>query len=523
MRSCSNTPATSTSVISTGSRSSTTSWRPPLIRLQNRWFSGSMEIHLEAWLLVFWNRSAPGNRPVPCRHGWQDPLQTQVHLELRSGFTETTTRLHCNSGYELNKTNAVVNILYLESPVGVGFSYAADTEVYKAMGDNMTASDSLQFLLKWLDRFPEYKNRDFFIVGESYAGHYVPELATAIQVAKITRPAEVPINLKGIALGNAILEFAAEQAALYEYLWQHAFISDSGHNMIAQNCKNIDDNSPLCSGAKDTAYGQIGNVDVYNVYAATCHDKKAKATGSNCMDLADPCAQYYVEAYLNQPEVQKVIRANTGLKYNWTRCRYGYLVVRSLQSRMPRVGTSKTELCGGWMEQEHDLQPVQIRGFALHFDAAVRQGPRQQRHPRLGLQRRPGRDGPRDRDEEVHAEARAPRHRRLAPLVHRRPGGRRVRDRVQGRDVRDGARVRAHGADRPAGPRARALQVLPRGEGAPQGRAHGRLRSDNRHASEPPAAGRPSPIKKPRWWPRGTRQGPMFAPSGAALASVRPR
>ncbi|KAK8446605.1 hypothetical protein SEVIR_9G513500v4 [Setaria viridis] len=391
------------------------------------------------------------------------------------------------------------------------------------MGDNMTASDSLQFLLKWLDRFPEYKNRDFFIVGESYAGHYVPELATAIQVAKITRPAEVPINLKGIALGNAILEFAAEQAALYEYLWQHAFISDSGHNMIAQNCKNIDDNSPLCSGAKDTAYGQIGNVDVYNVYAATCHDKKAKATGSNCMDLADPCAQYYVEAYLNQPEVQKVIRANTGLKYNWTRCRYGYLVVRSLQSRMPRVGTSKTELCGGWMEQEHDLQPVQIRGFALHFDAAVRQGPRQQRHPRLGLQRRPGRDGPRDRDEEVHAEARAPRHRRLAPLVHRRPGGRRVRDRVQGRDVRDGARVRAHGADRPAGPRARALQVLPRGEGAPQGRAHGRLRSDNRHASEPPAAGRPSPIKKPRWWPRGTRQGPMFAPSGAALASVRPR
>jgi serine carboxypeptidase-like clade 2 len=45
-------------------------------------------------------------------------------------------------------------------------------------------------------------------------------------------------------------------------------------------------------------------------------------------DLADPCAQYYVEAYLNQPEVQKVIRANAGLKYKWTRCRYGgcYLI-----------------------------------------------------------------------------------------------------------------------------------------------------------------------------------------------------
>ena len=93
-------------------------------------------------------------------------------------------------------------MLYLESPVGVGFSYAADTGVYKVMGDNMTASDSLQFLLRWLDRFPEYKGRDFFIVGESYAGHYIPELATAIQVARITRPAETPISLKGIAVST---------------------------------------------------------------------------------------------------------------------------------------------------------------------------------------------------------------------------------------------------------------------------------------------------------------------------------
>ena len=138
----------------------------------------------------------------------------------------------------------MANVLYLESPVGVGFSYAANTDVYKVMGDNMTADDSLQFLLKWLDRFPEYKGREFFIVGESYAGHYVPELAAAKNAA---------INLKGIAVGNAILEFAAEQAALYEYLWQHAFLSDSAHTLIGQRCKNAEDNSPLCSGAEDNS------------------------------------------------------------------------------------------------------------------------------------------------------------------------------------------------------------------------------------------------------------------------------
>ena len=39
-------------------------------------------------------------------------------------------------------------------------------------------------------------------------------------------------------------------------------------------------------------------------------------------DLADPCAEFFVEAYFNDPQVQKAIHANTALKYPWTRCRY---------------------------------------------------------------------------------------------------------------------------------------------------------------------------------------------------------
>lgn len=34
----------------------------------------------------------------------------------------------------------------------------------------VTAQDSLTFLIKWLSKFPQYKYRDFYIAGESYAG-----------------------------------------------------------------------------------------------------------------------------------------------------------------------------------------------------------------------------------------------------------------------------------------------------------------------------------------------------------------
>lgn len=33
------------------------------------------------------------------------------------------------------------------------------------------------FMTKFLEAYPEFKGRDFFITGESYAGKYVPAVA----------------------------------------------------------------------------------------------------------------------------------------------------------------------------------------------------------------------------------------------------------------------------------------------------------------------------------------------------------
>ncbi|KAF9590901.1 hypothetical protein IFM89_000157 [Coptis chinensis] len=62
--------------------------------------------------------------------------------------------------------NKVANVLFLESPAGVGFSYTNTTSDLKNSGDKMTADDNYVFLLNWLKRFPEYKDRDFYISRE---------------------------------------------------------------------------------------------------------------------------------------------------------------------------------------------------------------------------------------------------------------------------------------------------------------------------------------------------------------------
>jgi len=93
----------------------------------------------------------------------------------------------------------VANIIFLESPVGVGFSYTNTTSDYDQIGDTKTAHESFTFLVNWLERFPEYKARGFYISGDGYGGHYVPQLAYTILVNnKLSN--QTIINLQGIAV-----------------------------------------------------------------------------------------------------------------------------------------------------------------------------------------------------------------------------------------------------------------------------------------------------------------------------------
>ncbi|KAI8541884.1 hypothetical protein RHMOL_Rhmol08G0095600 [Rhododendron molle] len=68
--------------------------------------------------------------------------------------------------------NRAFNLLFVESPAGVGWSYSNTTSDYDC-GDDSTARDMFTFMLKWYEKFPEFKSRDLFLTRESYAGKKV--------------------------------------------------------------------------------------------------------------------------------------------------------------------------------------------------------------------------------------------------------------------------------------------------------------------------------------------------------------
>ncbi|KAK2452511.1 calponin [Trifolium repens] len=218
----------------------------------------------------------------------------------------------------LNKDswNNVANVIFLESPVGVGFSYSNKPSDYSNIGDNSTARDSYIFLLNWLERFPQYKTRDFFIAGESYAGHYVPQLAHLILSNNKKMKHHTVINLKGIAVGNGWIDDNYCTKGMYDYFWMQSLNSDETHQGIEKLCDFRNFNlTNECIGYQNKADDELGNINVYNIYAPLCNSSTTKISYSGS-DF-DPCSEDYTVAYLNLPEVQKALHAKAR---KWSSC-----------------------------------------------------------------------------------------------------------------------------------------------------------------------------------------------------------
>lgn len=64
--------------------------------------------------------------------------------------------------------NREANIIYLESPIGVGFSYSANPKYTYHSNDSSTATDNYAFLQGWFKKFPEFLTNDFYVTGGTF-------------------------------------------------------------------------------------------------------------------------------------------------------------------------------------------------------------------------------------------------------------------------------------------------------------------------------------------------------------------
>ncbi|PIM98935.1 Serine carboxypeptidases (lysosomal cathepsin A) [Handroanthus impetiginosus] len=238
----------------------------------------------------------------------------------------------------------VANIIFLDQPVGTGFSYATTPEASYS-NDTYTSELDYEFLKKWLINHPKYINNPLYIGGDSYSGIIVPLVAN--NVYRGNEAGIKPLmNIKGYVLGNPYTDAFGERNEKVPYAHRMGLLSDRLYHSAKINCHgnyvNVDPENALCLNDLESINQCLNKINIRMISEPYCDSVwKAKedvlssdvsfseeipinflqpvvAPGKKIMCRADPLVLLYIWA--NNKFVRQALNIREGTKEEWIRC-----------------------------------------------------------------------------------------------------------------------------------------------------------------------------------------------------------
>jgi len=78
-----------------------------------------------------------------------------------------------------------------------------------------------------MDSHPQFKGRELFITGESYAGHYIPAIS-----AYLHKSGDSAVNLVGFAIGNGWTSPYEQYPAYNQFSYENKLIGSVKYNLL---------------------------------------------------------------------------------------------------------------------------------------------------------------------------------------------------------------------------------------------------------------------------------------------------
>ncbi|XP_033626529.1 lysosomal protective protein-like [Asterias rubens] len=170
-----------------------------------------------------------------------------------------------NLDYNPSSWNLHANLLYIDAPVGTGFSYSSEFDPYDSpygSSDDQMTETHYQALISFFTKYANLTLNDIYLAGDGYAGVYVPLLMRKLEsVSK-----EVPLQFKGFAVGNAWTSAELQDNSFVHYAYQHGIIGEKLWEQLNYSCCvkdncNFHNNTNLdCIQALNTTYREVNNI-----------------------------------------------------------------------------------------------------------------------------------------------------------------------------------------------------------------------------------------------------------------------
>ncbi|KII89383.1 hypothetical protein PLICRDRAFT_41030 [Plicaturopsis crispa FD-325 SS-3] len=215
--------------------------------------------------------------------------------------------------------NDRANVLFLEQPVGVGYSYADYGETVTTTEE--AAKDVAAFMAIFFESIEGLSGRAFSIAGESYGGRYVPLFAAEIydQNQRLEAAGMNRINLSSVMIGNGIVDPSYMSSAYHEIQCTNTSGSPPVQSIAA--CVRMKQALPRCEKAwRDNC---IDSFDEMNCRAARtfCSTELMgpfESTGRSMYDIRTECIGQVqdtlcypitinITAYLDSPSTRALL------------------------------------------------------------------------------------------------------------------------------------------------------------------------------------------------------------------------
>lgn len=198
------------------------------------------------------------------------------------------------------------NLLYVDQPVGTGFSYTTDEQDIRHDEEGVS-NDLYDFLQAFFAEHPQFAKNNFYITGESYAGHYIPAFAARVHQGNKAKEG-IHINLKGFAMGNGLTNPEIQYKAYTDYALDMGLVNRSEYdriNKMLPACEQAIKNCGI-AGGDECVTSYIVCTNIFNEIMSSAgdinyYDIRKKCEGALCYDFSN------MERFLNQKSVRDAL------------------------------------------------------------------------------------------------------------------------------------------------------------------------------------------------------------------------
>ncbi|KAK9049560.1 hypothetical protein SSX86_031471, partial [Deinandra increscens subsp. villosa] len=213
-----------------------------------------------------------------------------------SGWKNITLELNPNSWTE------AANIIFLDLPAGVGFSYATTWEGWRS-SDSILTLQTYEFLLKWFVEHPSFLKNPLYISGISYMGLLVPPITLHVYEGN-ENGRQPQLNIKGCLLISPFTDRFIDANVRVEYAHRLALISDDIYESAKETCHDNyiypDQDNNLCLYNLQRFDECVNDINFSNILDPPCDDTNPSpdCTAATVITL---------DAWANEKEVQEAL------------------------------------------------------------------------------------------------------------------------------------------------------------------------------------------------------------------------